>query len=197
MSDWLELELAHRLAPVAAPDVLWDRIENARNRPAAPARSFDRPRFALPSAWPVAALASLALIACALFLADTRTPALDLRQLAAGHPAAPVDLHSADPSEIRTWLQRRVGVDVPLHTAAGIRLVGAGVVRQGLRPVAAVAYRVGDDAGTLLVARADPACPLPPHGAHAAAWQSHDQVYALICSSTGRAEAACQLCHSM
>ena len=39
MSEWLELELAHRLAPVQAPDRLWHLVQapdpsaNARRRP--------------------------------------------------------------------------------------------------------------------------------------------------------------------
>jgi hypothetical protein len=30
MSDWLELELAQELAPVEAPDELWDRVRGGR-----------------------------------------------------------------------------------------------------------------------------------------------------------------------
>ena len=200
MSDWLDLELAHRLRPVSAPEELWERIENVRAGGSRRRTTGVRPF--LRRALPAAAMATAALVAMALWLADGREPVLDIRQLAAAPDgrlaagAAPLDLHSGDPGEIRRWLQHTAGVDVPLRPVAGIKLEGARMVRGAGRKIAAVDYRVGPDSATLLVARADPACPLPQHGGRASAWQARDQVYAVACSNPERLEAACLLCHS-
>ena len=133
-----------------------------------------------------------------LWLARTGAPALDIRELAAREwrQPGPLELRTADPSEIRGWLRRHAGIDVPLPAVTAVRLEGARVVRHGSQRVAAVEYRVGNDTVTLLVARADPGCPLPPHGGHAVAWQARDQVYALSCPNPERVEAACRLCHA-
>jgi anti-sigma factor RsiW len=194
MSEWLELELAHRLRPVVAPEDLWHRIEQRQRGMQARRHHVVRS----PVQWrflPVAAAVCLGF--AALWLANIREPVLDIRQFAAaGGLKTPLGLHSADPGEIRTWLHRQADLDVPLRAASGIRLQGARILRSSGKRVAAVEYRIGQDSATLLVAHADPACPLPPHGGHTAAWQSHDQVYVLACSNPERAEAACLLCHS-
>ena len=49
MSDWLELELADRLAPTEAPEALWSAIEKARMQKQI---RTQRPK------WPVAAVAT-------------------------------------------------------------------------------------------------------------------------------------------
>jgi hypothetical protein len=198
MSDWLELELAHRLTPVVAPEGLWERVENG---PPVGAVRRALPR-AVWTAWPVAAMATLGLAAGALWLAGVRASvpeqALDIRQLAASESgqSVPLELYTSDPAEIRRWLRQHTGLDVPLPVATAVRLDGARVVRHGARPVAAIVFHVKQDSVTLLVARADAVCPLPPHGGRAAAWQARDQVYALACSNPDRVGAACQLCHA-
>ena len=196
MSDWLDLELAHRLTPVAAPEGLWDRVETGL-RTAVPRKAFTTALWA----WPVAAMAAmatLALAAGARWLANVMEPRLDIRQLAGGTDwrSAPLELKTQDPREIRRWLRQQAGLDVPLPASTAVRLEGARVIRRGTQRAAAVQYRVGKDTVTLLVARADPRLPLPPHGGRAAAWQARDQVYALAGSTSGRVDAACQLCHS-
>ncbi|MGO9258072.1 MAG: hypothetical protein ACLQU1_17425 [Bryobacteraceae bacterium] len=194
MPDWLELELAHRLTPVEAPEGLWERVESGR-----PARGVHRaPPRAVWTVWPVAAMAALALAAGALWLADVREPVLDIRQLAASEwwQSAPLELHTNDPGEIRRWLRQHTGLDVPLPAATAVRLEGARVVRRGAQRVAAVVFHVKQDTVTLLVARADAGSPLPPHGGRMAAWQARDQVYALASSHPERVEAACLLCHA-
>jgi hypothetical protein len=256
MPDWLEVELARRLTPVAAPEALWERVEAGRptrRRPSAqcdftressgaapqvgmpsghgrlgPALAMDSDvcecaeagrgvgrdgnalrdlpqglligvrRISLWTAWPVAAMATLAVVAGALWLAEVRDPALDIRQLAASEwwRSAPLELQTQDPGEIRRWLRQQAGLDVPIPPATTVRLEGARVVRRGAQGVAEVKYRVGKDTVTLLVARADPGHPLPPHGGRAQAWQARDQVYAVAVSNPDRAEAACLLCHA-
>src|SRR5580698_3657367 len=116
MSDWLELELAHRLTPVVAPEGLWERVENG---PPVGAVRRALPR-AVWTAWPVAAMATLGLAAGALWLAGVRASvpeqALDIRQLAASESgqSVPLELYTSDPAEIRRWLRQHTGLDVPL-----------------------------------------------------------------------------------
>jgi hypothetical protein len=60
VSDWLDLELSHHLAPTEAPAELWGRVCAARSRrPAAP------PHFALP----IAAVVTLVLAGALFFIA--------------------------------------------------------------------------------------------------------------------------------
>ena len=98
--------------------------------------------------------------------------------------------------EIRRWLRQQTGLDVPLPAATAVRLEGARVGRRGAQRVAAVVFHVKQDTVTLLVARADPGRPLPPHGGRVAAWQARDQVYALASSDPERVEAACHSRHA-
>ena len=58
MSDWLDLELSHHLAPTEAPPGLWGRVCSARKRRAAP-------HFALP----IAAVVTLVLAGALFFIA--------------------------------------------------------------------------------------------------------------------------------
>jgi hypothetical protein len=74
MSDWLDLELSEHLAPVAAPDELWDRLCTA----GVPARRTSRV-FALP----VAAVVTLILAGALWFMARGQTASPALRQFAA------------------------------------------------------------------------------------------------------------------
>jgi hypothetical protein len=192
MSDWLDLELAHRLTPMEAPEGLWERVENGL-RPPVRRSAFTNRLWA----WQMAAMATVVLAMGALWIANLKEPALDIRQLAASGQWRSTDLglRSQDPGEIRRWLRRQAGLDVPLPASTAVRLDGARVLRRGGQRVAAVEYRVGRDTVTLLVAKADLRTPLPAHGGRVAAWQAHDQVYA-VAGSTGRVEAACQLCHA-
>ncbi len=59
MSDWLELELSNRLAPVEAPEELWLRV-----RPGA----YPEPRQRAWAAWPIAAIIMIAIATGTLLL---------------------------------------------------------------------------------------------------------------------------------
>jgi type VI protein secretion system component VasF len=61
VSDWLDLELSHQLAPAEAPDELWERV-----RPAARPES---PRRRAWAAWPIAAIVMVLIATGTLFLA--------------------------------------------------------------------------------------------------------------------------------
>jgi hypothetical protein len=71
MSDWLDLELSEQLAPVAAPEQLWDRVSTAHS----PARRAPR-LFALP----VAAAATLILAGALWFMARGQQQSNAIRQ---------------------------------------------------------------------------------------------------------------------
>ena len=60
MSEWLDLELSHRLAPVEAPRELWARVAMRR-----PVRRRSAPLFAVP----VAAVVTLVLAGALYFMA--------------------------------------------------------------------------------------------------------------------------------
>ncbi|HEY2017412.1 MAG TPA: hypothetical protein VGH38_28095 [Bryobacteraceae bacterium] len=194
MSEWLELELAEQLAPVAAPDDLWDRVEGAIGRPAAVAASVAI-RRELPR-WPIAAIVTLMVAAATLWLAAKgQEPAPNLAQLAQEEllDRAPLDLRSSDPGEIGAWMRQHAGVSVSLPTTGKAHLSGVRLIRKGGTRIAAVEYAVGSDAATLLVARVGSA-PSAPHGL--SSWSSGGQCYALACSNRERPETACLLCHA-
>lgn len=113
MSDWLERELARGLAPVAAPDTLRIRLGFA------PARRWEFPRVAL-------AVAAAVVTIIAGGYAASRTPALDLRHLAAHElrGAQTVEFTSLDPVAA-AWPGREAGTrcdggaTMPLQLNAG------------------------------------------------------------------------------
>ena len=187
MSEWLDLELSHHLAPVTAPDALWDRVLSRAGREACPTRR----------AWPIAAILTLAAAAGTLWLvAKGAEPALDLRQLAIEqllHPE-PLALHTDDPRLISAWM-RQAGLEVafPSTRSGAVQLVSAGILEKRGARIGAVAYRVGTDTtATLLVARARNGADTG-HGL--LFWRTRGQSYALACSNPDRPEAACLLCH--
>ncbi len=203
MADWLDLELAEELRPVAAPDELWERVRGSASaaefvagprvlnfRPAPPRTSPAR------ASWPIAAIVTLMIAAATLWLvAKGQDPGLDLRQLAIQELRAPgpADLRSGDPARINDWMRREAGVEVGLSERPGVRLTGARVIRKGEARIGAVTYRVGDDTATLLVARAGSS---GDFGHGQAQWQARGQSYALASSNPEHAEAACLLCHA-
>jgi hypothetical protein len=91
MSDWTDLQLSHSLAPVQAPDALWDRINGAS--PAQP-----RWREAIRRLGPCAA-------AAAVIVLLARTSALELRP---PHP----DFVANDPVAVQRCLAHPAGAPV-------------------------------------------------------------------------------------
>lgn len=132
MSDWIDLQLAHSLAPVKAPDQLWARIEAASA--AAPARRAVAIRWAFP----------VAVAACALLLL-ARLAAVELRT-----PRA--EFASNDAVAVEHWLAHEAGIPVPLRPSDGVHITGARMVKRG---VAAVSYEVNGRKASVLVARGE------------------------------------------
>jgi hypothetical protein len=185
MPEWLELELAHQLSPAAAPDALWERIQNGR--PVA--------RHAVPR-WPIAAILTLLVAAATLWLAAKgQEPELSLGELALqqlNHPA-PLDLLSSDPAAIAAWARRHAGIPLSIPAATRAHLSGVRLIQKRGTLIAAVDYTVGNDAATLLVARTGPDAGTPHRRL---SWRSGGLTYALACSDPDHPEAACLLCHA-
>src|ERR1700728_396826 len=135
MSDWLDLELAHELRPVKAPEELWRRVQIGRPPRAAQNRSR-------PSRLPVLVAIAVLIAAGALW---TGRRSVSLETLAARElgSSAHLELRSSDAVEIGAWLRREAGLDVAIPVSARVRLTGARVIRERGTPVGEVAYRVG------------------------------------------------------
>src|SRR5213594_2523512 len=98
-ATWLELELGRQLGPVAAPDSLWDRIQEPKIPP-----THSSVQWQL---WLIAATLLLATAGSLIWRAGRmRDPVADMEKLAeqelSGRSAA--DFRSADPAEIRAWV---------------------------------------------------------------------------------------------
>jgi hypothetical protein len=188
MSEWLDLELSHHLAPVAAPEALWDRIQTGSG-------PVDRPGgLSHFTHWAIAAILTLTAGAGALWLvAQRRQPALNLQQLAIEQlrNPEPLAMHSGDPRAISAWM-RQAGIDVtlPAPSSDTVHLVGARVFQKHGARIGAVAYRVGSDTATLLIARAG----IAARGQLSC--KTRAQSYTVACSNPDHPEAACLLCHA-
>ncbi len=187
MSDWMELELAERLAPVRAPEALWARV----NRPTTAAFAPRAARWRLQGFVFAAAIMASATLSRQPFT----IPSPSLSQLAAAELAKslPADFQSTDPHAIARWLRANAAVDVSLPAAASVQFTGARAIQNKGALIGEVLYRVEGRDAVLLVARTtSPASPTR-HGQPA--WQAHGQVYALAYAVPEQSRLACQLCH--
>jgi hypothetical protein len=201
VSDWIDLQLSHHMAPVAAPDALWNKVSQAKApRRESPARPSSSPAFALPLVATV--ILTLGLSAMWL-LARTHPRWQDLQHLAAEqlYNSDPLQLESANADEIAVWMRREAGIALRLHggnPAGGnpdVRLLGARVIRFGGSRIGAVSYRVGEHRATMLVARAAGGSGISA-GPGPLACKGRDQVLAVACSNPSQPELACLLCHT-
>jgi hypothetical protein len=186
MSEWLELELSECLAPVRAPEALWERVNRSPFRAAARRHSMK------PGAWAwIAAAATVA----ATVVVTLAIPSPSLSQLAAAELAKsrPADFQSSDPKEIGKWLRTNAGVDVPIPPDTPVELTGARALEHAGARVGEVLYRVAGRSAVLLVGRAGALEAPSRHGQ--SAWQAHGQVYALAFVEPGQSQLACRLCH--
>jgi hypothetical protein len=193
--DRLDEELARHLRPVIAPEDLWFRIH-------APQQGHT---VALVR-WPVWAFAAAVAATIALFCFSLKSDSSSyLAKFAAAELARggeDVQFRSADPAQIRSWIQANAGIDIPLPATAGenVKLIGASVFRNG-SPMVCVTYRVGNQPSRLLVTRANATA--PQHGSmesgryqgmSLATWVMQGQTYTLA-SAPENARAGCVLCH--
>jgi anti-sigma factor RsiW len=203
--QWLEIELARQMRPVAAPESLWDRIHEQPT-----------PRRGSPfhwGLWPIAAALLLMIsggVAWRINLA--RNPVSAMEKLAEREFIAlagsrqDLDLRSDDPMEIRTWVKGKANVDIELPGASSVRLLGARLIRLNGAPIASVSYKVADSAAVLLVSgKAGGNTSKKEHvfspvesagGARLVSWSMREQVYTIASSAAKDPEAACALCHA-
>ena len=140
----LERELASQLAPVAAPETLWDRIHEPR-------RSLPR---AIPVAWIAWPATVVVLIACAGVYWKMNHAREQLAELP---PASrDFDFRSSDFGAIRKWVKAESNIDIDLPdgstaSAAPVLLLGVRLIRFRGSPAAAIDYHVGEGAATLVV----------------------------------------------
>jgi hypothetical protein len=198
MQDRARRDLEDALSPVAAPDGLWDRIQQRLEAPPPP--NLTQPRG---FGWAVAAGVIAALSASWLAVAS-RTPAGDSFAVATfrevcGHPER-LSVKTGDLVELRRW----AGEHAILLGAAGagpaqdVRIAGAAPLRN--RPGIAVAYRRGGEWSALLIEPSHQAASKRiargTRGGFAIfEWRGRNQRYTLITRDYDRAEAACGLCH--
>ena len=168
----LETILSEELRPVAAPPGLVDRL----NTPAVEPRIAERRMYA----WPLAISAAAAVLVVA----------------AAWGLRARNEIRSADPAEMRAWVQSHAGLDVPFSPHTPVRLERARLV-QGR---AEISYRVEDFSVKLLVARGTAGQvsgqPVYDPGASSTTWALGGQIFSLECPSPKALQAACRLCHA-
>ena len=199
--QWLEMELARQLRPVEAPEALWDRIQEPRtNRGAGP-----RPARSSFRLWPIAATVLLMSSGIAAWrMSLPRDPGSAMEKLAERELSSPqqFDFYSADPREIRAWVKAKANINLELPDSSAVRLLGVRLIRLDGEPVAAVGYKVGDSAATLLVCRNRSANGATPAkhvfsrmNARVLTWTMRAQVYT-IASAAKDPQAACQLCHA-
>ena len=203
MADlWLEKELARQLAPVAAPESLWGRIDRQ-----------PRPRHRLSLEWlfwPVAAAMVLVAVAGALrSLNADRDPArFTDQELAVLARTSGFDFRSDNFADIRAWVKARANIDIDLPPGrhpgqppadrGAVRLLGVRMLDLRGLPIAAVDYRAGGEAATLLVSgkRAGLTSNRPYSQGRLVSWNMRDETYTIALSSVRNARGACLLCHT-
>ena len=183
---WLEAQLSRQLAPVSAPDALWNRIHEQRR----PLRV--RPQRHL--MWSAAVLALL-IVAAGMFwrLGVTRDPQ--------------EEISSSDAQQIRSWVKAKSNIDIPFPDQPTLgRLVGARIIRLQQYSVAVINYRVGTESAMMLVTdrHATDEIRNPGHTAPRISntgsmtlysWSLGPDDYTIAFTGAKEPRAACLLCH--
>jgi hypothetical protein len=206
---WLEKELARQLAPVTAPDSLWDRINRTRPTPQRQG-SWER------AFWPVvAAMVLLALAGILRTFGAVHDPdTLVERELAARAAASRgFDFRSESFDDIRKWAKAQANIDIDRPPSSAdpdaARLLGVRLIQVRGLPVAAIDYRVGENAVTLFVSgrragltgntEASRHLFSPANSAgdlRSVSWNMRNETYTIAFPGTKSFQAACLLCHA-
>jgi hypothetical protein len=203
---WLEQELARQLAPVSAPETLWDRISEPRRsvaRGLAIAFSWNW------VAWPAAVVVVIAFAGVYWKVNRAREPLAELP------PASrDFDFRSHDFGAIRKWVKAESNIDIDLPdgsagSAAPVMLVGVRLIRFRGSPAAAIDYHVGEGAATLVISgkkgglsgNTDAgkhvfSAVKSAGGKRLLSWNMHDQNYTIAFSANQELRGACLLCHT-
>jgi hypothetical protein len=218
MTDlWLEKELTRQLAPVTAPESLWDRIgEWDRINEG---RAGQRRRVSLERIfWPVAAaMVLLALAGVLRTLGTDRDPdKLAEQELATmAGVSRGFDFRSESFEDTRAWVKAAANIDIDLppgQPAADrgiVRLLGARLIHVRGLPIAAIDYRVGDEVATLFVSgkragltgNTEASRHLfsktgSPRKTRLFSWNMRNQTYTIAFSGAEIHQGACLLCHA-
>lgn len=196
LNERVERELWRQLAPVTAPEGLWNEINRARRNPA--------PRAALDWAfWPVA-VAMVLLALGGIVRAFGSRPSSEQELLAMSRNSEAPEYRSGNFDDIRTWVKDQADIDIDLPagrsgTDKAVRILGARLLRFRGVPVAAIDYRVGSKAATLFVTgkhggkafqRVQPAT---DRGLYS--WNLRDETYMVSYTGPQSSREACLLCH--
>ena len=198
----LERELARQLAPVAAPETLWDRMHEPRPTP---------PR-GISIAWVAWPATVMVLIACTGVYWKMNHPREPLAELP---PASrDFDFRSNDFGAIRKWVKAESNIDIDLpdgstSAAAPVLLLGVRLIRFRGSPAAAIDYHVGERAATLVVSGKKGGLSgntdVGEHlfsamrsagKEHLLSWNMRNQNYTIAYSAKEDLGGACLLCHS-
>ena len=144
-------ELARQLAPVKAPESLWDRIHGRQGgvrRRVSQGWVF----------WAAAAIVVLAVTGIAHYRGEDNDPdKFADHELALRAHHAGFDYRSDNFEDTRAWVKARANIDIdvpsgrPAEARGEVHLVGVRMVELRGLPIAAIDYRVGEEAATLFV----------------------------------------------
>ena len=202
-NEQFEPELSRHLAPVKAPEELWDRIQGVRiqSPEVSPGRRPSRPKVGW--IWAAGAVALVALGAGLTVWLNRDLGSEERAVRALGRTPEELQFRSADTAELRAWLKSGAGLEVPLpaHTAPSVRVIGASVSRRKGTPTAEVAYRVGNMDAALVVSKVSAEGDKRHafvktgsfHGKNFLSWTMRGQMYTIAAADT---RVGCMLCHS-
>jgi hypothetical protein len=188
-NGWLEPVLRDGLKRVSTPPELWYRVVLPRVDDAAPQ---PRTRFV----W-MLAVAS-AMTASILAIVWGYKPVHAGTMNANGR----AEFKSSQISDVRSWIRKRTGVDLPLviNANAGISVKSASISEDGRIEVR---YRAGDQDAVLLVTASLESRPEHRHVSQPAleqaatvSWSMGQRVYTLAVERAGGLRAACVACHA-
>jgi hypothetical protein len=192
VASWLQPDLERHLAPVSAPDELWNRIQRPRPTP--------QPRR------PVLVFAAAALAIAAVWAALPKQVVSDQAEAIQALNREPenLDLRADTVTEIRAWVKSKTGLDLPLPSATSQAVQLTGVC--GVKNRTAIAYRVRGHNAALLVSKVSPAFAVDGKhrflkcesvgGSRVSSWTMRGQLYTLAYASTTDPRDECLLCHA-
>lgn len=163
--EWFEPALSTHLDRVAAPEDLWERIQNSAAK-ASVHRSVNVAR--------IGACATLVLLVVWLYPWHR-------------------ELRSGDGSEIRAWVRANAGIDVPLRAhSPGLQLTGASLAKGSVAIAYRVGNR---DGRLMVAKGGSGGRHTAASGARVFTWSMDGHTFTLACAAPEDLSIACSLCH--